>query len=162
MRAFPILLATVTLLSGTGEAAAIACNDAQAVQPLPVRSTPVPPLATGLLGRPSAVAAPHVLLASSRDESLALDVVLLRLRQESCVKDQYADYKPKTEFDNTPWRFNMEQGKRFDAAQFDAWMKSRGVRVATGKPGGAAATSTAVAGATSAPAAAEQAAAVKD
>ena len=44
-----------------------------------------------------------------------------------------ADYKPRTEHDNTPWRFNMEQGgKRMTADQFDAWMKSKGVRVAKG------------------------------
>jgi hypothetical protein len=41
-----------------------------------------------------------------------------------------AAYKPKTEFDNTPWRFDMTQnGKRMTADEFDAWMKSRGVRV---------------------------------
>jgi len=46
-----------------------------------------------------------------------------------------AAYKPKTKHDNTPWRFNMEQdGERMTADQFDAWMKSKGVRVATGKP----------------------------
>ena len=44
-----------------------------------------------------------------------------------------ATYKPKTEHDNTPWRFNMEQGgERMTADQFDAWMKSKGVRVAKG------------------------------
>ena len=51
-----------------------------------------------------------------------------------------ATYKPKTKHDNTPYRFNMEQdGKRMTADQFDAWMKSKGVRVATGKPAAAAA-----------------------
>lgn len=46
-----------------------------------------------------------------------------------------ATYQPKTEHDNTPYRFNMEQdGKRMSADEFDAWMKARGVRVATGKP----------------------------
>jgi len=30
----------------------------------------------------------------------------------------------------------MEQeGRRMNADEFDAWMKSRGVRIATGKPG---------------------------
>ncbi|WP_235568799.1 hypothetical protein [Lysobacter sp. Root983] len=44
-------------------------------------------------------------------------------------------YKPKTRYDNTPWRFNMEQnGKRMTADEFDAWMKAKGVRVATGAP----------------------------
>lgn len=44
-------------------------------------------------------------------------------------------YVPKTEHDNTPWRFNMTQGGRsMTADEFDAWLKKRGVRVATGKP----------------------------
>lgn len=43
-------------------------------------------------------------------------------------------YVPKTEHDNTPWRFNMTQGGRsMTADEFDAWLKKRGVRVATGK-----------------------------
>lgn len=46
-----------------------------------------------------------------------------------------AAYTPKTEHDNTPWRFDMQQdGRNMTAEEFDAWMKSRGVRVATGKP----------------------------
>ena len=50
-----------------------------------------------------------------------------------------ATYKPKTEFDNTPWRFNMTQnGKRMTADEFDAWMKSKGVRVARGNASTAA------------------------
>lgn len=49
-----------------------------------------------------------------------------------------ADYKPRTEHDNTPYRFNMEQdGKRMSADEFDAWMKARGVRVAKGAPAAA-------------------------
>jgi hypothetical protein len=111
---------------------ATACGDPVA-QPLPVRSTPVPPLAASLTGRPVSFASPHVLLAESRDESLALDIVLLRLRSETCSADAYSGYKPRTAFDNTPWRYNMEKGKKFTAEEFDAWMRSRGVRVAKGK-----------------------------
>lgn len=45
-------------------------------------------------------------------------------------------YVPKTKDDNTPWRFDMNQnGKRMTSEQFDAWMKAKGIRVATGKPG---------------------------
>ena len=41
-----------------------------------------------------------------------------------------AAYKPRTEFDNAPWRFDMTQnGKRMTADEFDAWMKAKGVRV---------------------------------
>lgn len=53
-----------------------------------------------------------------------------------------AAYKPRTEFDNTPWRFNMDQnGERMTADAFAAWMESKGVRVAKGaaKPAAAVA-----------------------
>ena len=113
-------------------ASAISCG-ASSNAPLPVRTSPVPPIYSGLAGRPAPLASPRSLMVESRDESLALDLVLMRLRLESCVKDEFAGYKPKTEFDNTPYRFNMDKGKKFTAAEFDAWMKSRGVRVATGK-----------------------------
>ena len=49
-------------------------------------------------------------------------------------------YKPKTKDDNSPWRFDMNQnGKRMTADEFAAWMKTKGITVATGKPGGATA-----------------------
>jgi hypothetical protein len=48
-------------------------------------------------------------------------------------------YVPKTQHDNTPWRFDMNQnGRRMTAEEFDAWMKAKGIRVATGKPGASA------------------------
>ena len=41
-----------------------------------------------------------------------------------------AAYVPRTEFDNTPWRFDMNQnGKRMTADEFTAWMEAKGVRV---------------------------------
>jgi len=44
-------------------------------------------------------------------------------------------YVPKTAHDNTPWRFDMNQnGRRMTADEFDAWMKAKGIRIATGKP----------------------------
>ena len=43
-------------------------------------------------------------------------------------------YIPKTKDDNSPWRFDMSQnGKRMTSVEFDAWMKAKGIRVATGK-----------------------------
>ena len=49
------------------------------------------------------------------------------------------EYKPKTQFDNTPYRLNMNQnGKKMTAEEFDAWMKAKGVRVAKGKGGAVA------------------------
>jgi len=59
-------------------------------------------------------------------------------KEETANLDPNA-YKPKTQFDNTPYRFNMQQnGKKMTAEEFDAWMKSRGFRVAKGANGGAA------------------------
>jgi hypothetical protein len=139
MRNLRHVLALSSLLALPQLAAAVACSDQPAVKPLPIRTTPVPPLAPGLAGRPAPLAAPHVLLSDSRDESLSLDHVLLRLHLESCTRDTYAGYKPRTEFDNTPWRFNSKPGTKFSAAEFDAWMKSRGVRVAKGNAAPAAA-----------------------
>ncbi len=133
-----VLLAAAVL---AGDALAISCNS-EVGQPLPVRTTPVPPLFSGMLGRPAALAAPRTLLAESRDESLTLDVVLMRLRLEACAaqpKDEFANYVPKTQYDNTPYRFNMDKGKKFTAAEFDAWMKSRGVRVVQARPAAAGA-----------------------
>ena len=80
-------------------------------------------------------------LAQSFDEALSVDNVLARIRVDGCRAMAKATqpgaagldpaaYKPQTAFDNTPWRFNMTQnGKRMTADEFDAWMKSRGVRV---------------------------------
>jgi hypothetical protein len=97
-------------------------------------------MASNQLGAPGGV------LSQAFDESQSLDQVLLRIRIEGCQNvatatpapsvvspDDPAAYKPRTEFDNTPWRFNMSQnGKNMTADEFSAWMKSRGVRVARG------------------------------
>jgi hypothetical protein len=85
-------------------------------------------------------------LSQAYDEAQSVDQVLLRIRIESCQNvamatpapsvlnpNDPATYKPRTQFDNTPWRFNMSQnGKNMTADEFSAWMKSRGVRVARG------------------------------
>jgi rare lipoprotein A len=64
------------------------------------------------------------------------EAYLQRLRQPVAPPPSpAAGYQPKTAFDNTPYRFDMSQnGRRMTAEEFDAWMKSRGIRVATGKP----------------------------
>jgi rare lipoprotein A len=63
-----------------------------------------------------------------------------RLRQPAAAPTpapaQGSAYVPKTQHDNTPWRFDMNQnGRRMTSSEFDAWMKAKGIRVATGKPG---------------------------
>ncbi len=112
----------------------------------PVRPALLSPVAIELSPITTQLAAGSGVLAQAFDEALSVDNVLLRIRQEGCraianarpagsVVDPNdpAAYKPKTEFDNTPWRFNMTQnGKRMTADEFDAWMKTRGVRIAKG------------------------------
>ena len=104
------------------------------------------PVAAELATTTSPLGAPSGVLANGFDEAQSVDRVLLRLRVQACQNmamvipapsaanpDDPAAYKPKTEFDNTPWRFDMTQnGKRMTADEFDAWMKSRGVRVVKG------------------------------
>jgi hypothetical protein len=115
---------------------------------MPVQPTVLAPLAPELTAPSHQLGAPTGVLAQAYDEALSVDQVLLRMRIESCQaiakatmpatpgmpsSTDPAAYKPKTQFDNTPWRFDMSQnGKRMTAEEFDAWMKARGVRVARG------------------------------
>jgi hypothetical protein len=112
----------------------------------PLQGAVVAPIATELAAAANLLGTPGSVLAQAYDESQSLDQVLLRIRIEACRDvavvtpapsvvdpDNPAAYKPRTEFDNTPWRFNMSQnGKNMTADEFSAWMKSRGVRVARG------------------------------
>ena len=109
----------------------------------PVRPTMLSPVAIELSSATTQLGGASGVLSQAFDEALSVDNVLLRIRQDGCRAvanarpagsmvdpGNPAAYKPKTEFDNTPWRFNMTQnGKRMTADEFDAWMKSRGVRV---------------------------------
>ncbi len=113
---------------------------------MPVRPTITPPLAIELSPASTQLGNSASVLGQAFDEALSVDSVLLRIKLEGCQatanipagtgvtgSDDPAAYKPRTEFDNTPWRFNMNQnGKNMTADEFSAWMKSRGVRVATG------------------------------
>lgn len=143
MRAWSIMV--LLSLAATGPVHAAASCPATAGA-LPISPTMLPALAPELAAPSHQLGAPTGVLAQAYDESLAVDNVLLRLRIEDCrvanalpaaspangVIDP-ATYKPKTQFDNTPWRFDMNQnGKRMTAEEFDAWMKARGVRVAKG------------------------------
>src|SRR5690606_17149093 len=112
----------------------------------PLHGGPIAPVAAELADAGNPLGIPGSVLAQAFDASQALDQVLLRIRIEACrdvsvaapapgVLDPNnpAAYKPRTEFDNTPWRFNMSQdGKNMTADEFSAWMQSRGVRVARG------------------------------
>lgn len=85
------------------------------------------------------VAAPEMLQPVASSGCLSASQVIAALVPAKAVavpaSVSAADgYVPKTKYDNTPWRFDMNQnGKRMTAEQFDAWMKAKGIRVATGK-----------------------------
>jgi len=126
----------------------------------PLRPTLLAPLAIELAPASTQLGNSASVLGQAFDEALSVDSVLLRIKLEGCqpmantskgagmtTSDDPAAYKPRTEFDNAPWRFNMNQnGKNMTADEFTAWMKSRGVRVATGAPPVPAAPATVPAG----------------
>ena len=90
------------------------------------------------IGRPGPAAHPHRELPERRHGDAGAERV---------NPNDPATYKPRTQFDNTPWRFNMSQnGKNMTADEFSAWMKSRGVRVARGAECAGAGCGAAVAG----------------
>jgi hypothetical protein len=142
MRAIQYLL--LSALAAPGVSLAMDCSAPAATQPL--RPTVLVPVASELAVVANLPGMPQGVLADSVDATQSVDQVLLRIRIESCQNvatimpspgvvgpDNPAAYKPKTEFDNTPWRFNMSQnGKKMTADEFSAWMKARGVRVARG------------------------------
>ncbi len=144
-----LLIAPLLLLAcGAAQAQSANCGTTTRVpQALPLRPTVLAPISTELSATSSQLGAPSGVLAQAYDEALSVDLVLLRLRVEGCQNVANATparavdpndpsvYKPKTAFDNTPWRFDMNQnGKRMTADEFDAWMKARGVRIAGRKP----------------------------
>jgi hypothetical protein len=89
--------------------------------------------APGLEGSASTDSSRPALGAHGAD--LALDAVLLRQHAAACNKPQVvADtYVKQTEFDNTPYRYNMQSGK-LNAEEFAAWMESRGIRIVSSTP----------------------------
>lgn len=153
MRRQLVAISLLALSAIPAAQAAQNCSGSLVQPPLPARATVLEPLAAEFTPNVSQLGAPSGVLTQSLDESLSVDRVLMRLRIEGCQNvakampaaaavantNDPSGYKPKTQFDNTPWRFDMNQnGKRMTAEEFDAWMKSRGVRVAKGAGGTAA------------------------
>lgn len=88
---------------------------------------------------PSSVPAPEMRhTAPAVVSCISLQAFTARLRQPVAPPPAVPApdaYVPKTVHDNTPWRFDMNQnGRRMTADEFDAWMKAKGIRIATGKP----------------------------
>jgi rare lipoprotein A len=116
-------LLSLTLLPALAGAATLPCGSSP-LAPMPA-SVPTPEMQHG-----APVVATCVNLLSYTQ----------RLRQPVAAPTPAAAagnaYVPKTQHDNTPWRFDMNQnGRRMTSSEFDAWMKAKGIRVATGKPG---------------------------
>ncbi|MDQ3269979.1 MAG: hypothetical protein M3Q11_07335 [Pseudomonadota bacterium] len=136
------------------------CSALGAPPALAARSAAPAPLSPEMTTPSEQLGAPGGVLAQALDESMAVDQVLYRMRLSACTQlasatpvpspgslpaapgsalppgtvipdpTDPAAYKPKTEFDNTPWRFDMNQnGKRMTADEFTAWMEAKGVRV---------------------------------
>ncbi|WP_363796302.1 hypothetical protein ABU614_12595 [Lysobacter firmicutimachus] len=162
-----VLAATsLFLFAAAAQAQTANCAALTAARAQPVEPTLIAPIAPELVAPAHQLGAPSGVLSQALDEALSVDQVLLRIRLEGCnvakaapastgmpSANDPAAYKPKTEFDNTPWRFNMSQGgKRMTADEFSAWMKAKGVRVAKGNGTAAAPAPAPVAEAAPAPA----------
>ena len=139
------LVAAAGLVAPGLAGAAVDCANLPTAGATQQRVTVLAPLATELVAPSYMLGAGSGVLGHAYDESQTVDEVLLRRRIESCRNVAYAPpagvadpnapaaYKPRTEFDNGPWRFDMSQnGRRMTSDEFDAWMKARGVRVARG------------------------------
>jgi hypothetical protein len=111
----------------------------------PASPTGTTPLSADVAFQQQPLGAPAGVLSQAYEASLTVDRVLLRQELARCNdlakaapapgidSSDPAAYKPRTQYDNTPWRFNMSQdGKKMTADEFSAWMKARGVRVARG------------------------------
>ncbi|MCF7221277.1 hypothetical protein [Marilutibacter chinensis] len=150
-----VLALPLMLLAGVVQAQQAGDCSAMAVpRPMPIRPTIVAPVSGELTVPSHQLGAPTGVLAHAFNEAQSIDQVVFRLKLENCQSlakampatepaaidaQAPAAYVPRTEFDNGPWRFDMNQnGKRMTAEEFDAWMKSRGVRVAKGAPAAAA------------------------
>ena len=137
-----LLLAAAPVLSHAAD-----CSFGQSVS-APLQPTVLSPLSPELIAPAYRPGAQGGVLSPAFDEAQSLDQVVLRIKLEGCTQvasampaqaaidpNDPSVYKPQTEFDNTPWRFDMQQdGKMMTADEFDAWMKARGVRVARGAP----------------------------
>ena len=122
--------ATLALLLAAAPLAAQAATDCSRTAPATaVAFTPtmLAPLAPELVAPDYRPGGHGGVLSRGYGEAQSLDHVLLRLEMERCMAMPGAGYVKQTEFDNTPFRFNMTQGgKRMTADDFDAWLQANG------------------------------------
>lgn len=138
MRAF--LLLSLAVLPLAAHAADCRSLDSTAARPLQASVlAPVSPELTA----PNYRLGTTAVLSRAYDDAQSADQVVLRLEIEKCQNvamaapaagavsaNDPAAYVKQTEFDNTPYRFNMTQGgKRMTADDFDAWLQANGYNV---------------------------------
>jgi hypothetical protein len=146
MRFRPVACMFVVGVGITSQALAVPdCSVRSVPTPLPLRPTALPPLSGELPSGSHQLGTPDGVLAYQSDEMQAVDRVLMRLREEACrparATSAGAAYVPKTKWDNSPYRFSAGgDGKKFTAADFDAWMKANGIHISKGAPQPAPAT----------------------
>ena len=126
-----LLLAAAPVISHASDCSR-ASTSAASVSP-----TLLAPVAPELMAPDHRLGAHGGVLSRGYGEAQSLDQVLLRMRVEGCSMAlaapgaagtiDPAGYVKQTEFDNTPYRFNMTQdGKRMTADDFDAWLQANG------------------------------------
>lgn len=130
----PALFVSVSAQADTG---CLATRTAEVQASRSLKGSPV----ADELSAPSAQLGSGVGFARLFDDAVSVDLVLSRIKHRDCVAslpqpsagalaNSDAAYQPGQQADGQAWRFNMTQnGKRMTADEFDAWMKSRGVRV---------------------------------
>jgi len=112
--------------------------------PPPPHPTVLTPLADGFPVPNQGLSGQRKGLVQGFDETQSVDRVLHLRQWEYCrqavtaaltpaadIVPAYADaYIKQTDFDNTPYRFNMTQnGQRMTADDFDAWLQANGYSV---------------------------------
>ncbi|WP_243720350.1 hypothetical protein [Luteimonas aestuarii] len=113
------------------------CQGIPAAQAQVAGATVLSPVAVEFVAANPQLGSQRGVLAPAFDDRQSLENVLLRIRAEGCraaamqaapvVHAAAEGYVKKTEFDNTPYRFNMTQnGKRMTADDFDAWLQANG------------------------------------
>ena len=132
MSACRLLVSAAALLPCAASAMAAECDVAVAV-PAPEMYVAAPEMRAALVAPTPACTLAQEVIARARTEARAITAGATQATP--ATGPSAAGYVPKTQYDNTPWRFDMNQnGKRMTAEEFDAWMKAKGIRVATGKP----------------------------
>lgn len=137
----PLVLLSLAAAQGAWADTGAGCLATRTAEVQASRSLKGSPVADEL-SAPSAQLGAGVGFARLYDDAVSVDLVLSRIRHQDCVArlpqqpsagalaNSGAAYQPGQQADGQAWRFNMTQnGKRMTADEFDAWMKSRGVRV---------------------------------